>query len=88
MKVEGKSKSSVLEDLPYLIFSVGESFTKNSNPGRDAPLPFSQERQHAPTFSGSKGLVPTGWCGKRKREQRDSPTCSLREVSAVQRPER
>lgn len=88
MKVE--DKSSVLEDLPYLIFRGGESFTGNSNSerDRDAPLPFSQELQHALTFSGSNGLVPTGHCGKCKREQRYSPTCSHGEASAVQRPER
>lgn len=88
MKVEGKS--SVLEDLPYLISRVHESFTENSSSERDgdAPLPFSQERQPALTFSGSDGLVPTGCCDKRKREQRDSPMCSHREVSVVQRPER
>lgn len=85
-----EDKSSGLEDLPYLIFRGGESFTGNSNSERDgdAPLSFSQERQHALTFSGSNGLVPTGRCGKCKREQRYSPTCSHREVSVVQRPGR
>lgn len=83
-------KSTVLEDLPYLICRGGESFTGNSNSERDgdAPLPFSQEQQPALTFSGSNDLVPAGHCDKRKREQRYSPTCSHREVSVVQRPER
>lgn len=71
-----------------MIFRVGESSTGNSNSERGTPLPFSRERHHALTFSGSNGLVPTGRCGKRKREQRDSPMCSHREVSAVQRPEK